>query len=169
MAGIAALSLVANELGRRTQLSPPARLLLSGGLGGLGVISVAIKVGIVSVLSLTGGQGGLSASGKAARAWVNAYLPEAMAPPAPMPRVATDGFRTWRALPTTAPAPRDNPASPEKVALGRKLFHDKTLSRDRSLSCASCHGLAQGGVTMMRGSRPDTWGGGPATATRPRC
>lgn len=37
------------------------------------------------------------------------------------------------------PAPEDNPVTREKVALGRKLFFDKRLSRDRTLSCASCH------------------------------
>ncbi|MEE8537828.1 MAG: cytochrome-c peroxidase, partial [Acidobacteriota bacterium] len=29
--------------------------------------------------------------------------------------------------------------TPAKVALGRQLFFDPILSRDRSLSCASCH------------------------------
>jgi cytochrome c peroxidase len=33
-----------------------------------------------------------------------------------------------------------------KVALGRLLFHDKRLSKDNSLACASCHDLAKGGV-----------------------
>jgi cytochrome c peroxidase len=33
-----------------------------------------------------------------------------------------------------------------KVTLGRALFHDKRLSKDNSLSCASCHDLAAGGV-----------------------
>lgn len=33
-----------------------------------------------------------------------------------------------------------------KVALGRVLFHDKRLSKDNSLACASCHDLAKGGV-----------------------
>lgn len=33
-----------------------------------------------------------------------------------------------------------------KVALGRSLFHDRRLSRDNSISCASCHNLAQGGA-----------------------
>jgi len=37
------------------------------------------------------------------------------------------------------PVPETNPLTPEKVALGRKLFHDTVLSRDRSLSCAGCH------------------------------
>lgn len=35
--------------------------------------------------------------------------------------------------------PADNPMTVEGVALGRYLFYDKNLSRDRSLSCASCH------------------------------
>jgi len=37
------------------------------------------------------------------------------------------------------PIPEDNPLTPEKVALGRRLFFDPILSRDYSLSCASCH------------------------------
>ena len=37
------------------------------------------------------------------------------------------------------PVPEDNPITLEKVALGRKLFFDPILSRDLSLSCASCH------------------------------
>ena len=33
-----------------------------------------------------------------------------------------------------------------KVNLGKSLFHDKRLSKDNSLSCASCHDIAAGGV-----------------------
>ena len=36
-------------------------------------------------------------------------------------------------------SPPDNPMSREKVALGRRLFFDPILSRDRSVACASCH------------------------------
>lgn len=36
--------------------------------------------------------------------------------------------------------------NPFKVALGRALFRDQRLSRDDSISCASCHDLARGGV-----------------------
>jgi cytochrome c peroxidase len=39
---------------------------------------------------------------------------------------------------------------PSRVALGRRLFHDTRLSRDGSLSCASCHGLDSGGVDGRR-------------------
>jgi cytochrome c peroxidase len=32
------------------------------------------------------------------------------------------------------------------VALGRRLFHERRFSADKSVSCASCHDLAKGGV-----------------------
>ena len=35
--------------------------------------------------------------------------------------------------------PRDNPLTGERVVLGNKLFHETALSRDSSISCASCH------------------------------
>src|ERR1041385_7645831 len=37
------------------------------------------------------------------------------------------------------PVPESNPLTREKIALGRKLFFDRRLSRDGTLSCASCH------------------------------
>jgi cytochrome c peroxidase len=37
------------------------------------------------------------------------------------------------------PAPESNPMSQEMAALGRKLFFDPSLSRDRTISCATCH------------------------------
>lgn len=41
--------------------------------------------------------------------------------------------------PENIPFPADNPYTPEKVALGKKLFFDTRLSRDQNISCASCH------------------------------
>ena len=35
--------------------------------------------------------------------------------------------------------PEDNPLTIKGVALGKKLFYDKTLSKDGTQSCASCH------------------------------
>ena len=35
--------------------------------------------------------------------------------------------------------PRDNPLLTQRVALGKKLFHDKSLSKDGTISCATCH------------------------------
>ena len=42
-------------------------------------------------------------------------------------------------LRATAQLPADNPITPEKIALGRQLFFDPALSRDRTVACASCH------------------------------
>ncbi|MEE9423816.1 MAG: cytochrome c peroxidase [Methylococcales bacterium] len=37
------------------------------------------------------------------------------------------------------PIPTDNPQSPAKKALGKRLFFDTRLSADDTISCASCH------------------------------
>ena len=43
------------------------------------------------------------------------------------------------------PIPEQIELNPDQVALGRDLFHDPRLSKDGSVSCASCHDLARGG------------------------
>jgi cytochrome c peroxidase len=40
---------------------------------------------------------------------------------------------------TRAAIPRDNPQTPEKIALGEKLFFDGRLSANGTVACASCH------------------------------
>ncbi|MCI0485145.1 MAG: cytochrome-c peroxidase [Blastocatellia bacterium] len=58
--------------------------------------------------------------------------------------------------------PPDNPMTAEKVALGEKLYFDKRLSADRSVSCATCHdpamALSDGqmvgiGIELKKGAR----------------
>ena len=58
--------------------------------------------------------------------------------------------------PDKIPSPKANPLTPEKADLGRHLFFDTRLSKNRTIACASCHnqafdwgdGLARGiGVT----------------------
>ena len=43
------------------------------------------------------------------------------------------------------PIPADMGTHPEKVALGRALFHDPRLSKDNTTACVSCHDLGSGG------------------------
>ena len=43
------------------------------------------------------------------------------------------------------PIPEQVDVNPAKVELGRTLFHDPVLSKDGTISCASCHDLANGG------------------------
>jgi cytochrome c peroxidase len=53
-----------------------------------------------------------------------------------------DGYRP----PTEIPFPADNPYTPAKAELGRRLFFDPILSGDGTRACATCHvpGLAWG-------------------------
>src|ERR1700739_903520 len=37
------------------------------------------------------------------------------------------------------PVPAENPITAKKVALGHRLFYEKRLSADDTMSCASCH------------------------------
>jgi len=66
------------------------------------------------------------------------------------------------------PLPADNPPTVDSIALGRKLFYDRDLSVDASVSCAFCHdpkkGFSDGqptslGVKSQRGGRnaPTVW------------
>jgi cytochrome c peroxidase len=44
---------------------------------------------------------------------------------------------------TRTVTPPDNPQTPEKIALGQKLFFDGRLSADGTVACATCHGPAR--------------------------
>ncbi len=45
--------------------------------------------------------------------------------------------------------PADNPLTAERIALGRSLFHEQALSRDGTVTCASCH-LSEAGLSDPR-------------------
>ena len=65
---------------------------------------------------------------------------------------ATFGFPgdPARAAEPIKPIPDQTEVHGEKVALGRALFHDPRLSRDDTVSCASCHDLRSGGADGRR-------------------
>lgn len=72
-----------------------------------------------------------------------------------------------QALPTHAPAPADNPATPDKVELGKRLFFDTRLSGDDKTSCATCHQPQKAygdGLALSPGI-----GGKPLTRNTPTC
>ncbi len=61
--------------------------------------------------------------------------------------IKTDGQQKIKAplgLPDLE-VPKDNPMTPEKVALGKRLYFDPRLSYDDTVSCASCHDLRLAG------------------------
>ncbi len=86
------------------------------------------------------------------------------------PRVAASQAPAFQAkVPKGLPAdlyeqliPKDNPMTAQKVVLGEKLFFDKRLSVDKTISCATCHDPATAfaesnmvgiGIEMKKGAR----------------
>ncbi len=77
-------------------------------------------------------------------------------------------FAGFKPLPDRAPIPADNPQTPEKIELGKMLYHDPRLSMDGTVSCNSCHNvMSHGGdgrpvgvgIRGQRGGRgsPTVW------------
>ena len=84
------------------------------------------------------------------------------------------------------PEPSDNPSTPEKIDLGRLLFHDPILSGDRATACVTCHsqywgmgdglslgigvggtgpsGIGRRGPTTTRRNVPSLWNAAYRTA-----
>jgi len=50
-----------------------------------------------------------------------------------------DAMKALYRRPSTIPFPKDNPYTPEKAALGKKLYFDTRISVTSAQSCASCH------------------------------
>ncbi len=68
------------------------------------------------------------------------------------PALAEEGLRDkakglFEPIPQSAPALPGDPATPEKIALGKMLFFDSRLSENQDLSCALCHNPSLGGVS----------------------
>ncbi len=60
--------------------------------------------------------------------------------------VRQDVSPLFQPLPAEAPAPEDNPTTPERVELGHKLFFEPKLSRSGTISCNTCHVVGAAGV-----------------------
>jgi len=61
-------------------------------------------------------------------------VPASAIPPAPLP---------------PPPSPAENPTTPEKAELGKKLFFDRRLSGDGTMNCATCHDPESGYADML--------------------
>jgi cytochrome c peroxidase len=90
--------------------------------------------------------GGLALGGAEERAWANTRGVDAQVSEGEgeRGRVNPRLLRRFRAVANTAPAAM--PDSPAAIELGRALWYDTRLSRDRDLSCNSCHDLQNFGV-----------------------
>ena len=73
---------------------------------------------------------------------------------------ATPGMDAMKAQyrrPATIPFPKENPYTPEKATLGKKLYFDTRLSVTSAQSCASCHGPGFAGVTVWPSVSATAW------------
>src|SRR5262245_9528233 len=57
----------------------------------------------------------------------------------PKEAASTDALKALFRRPASIPFPKDNPYTPEKAALGKKLYFDTRLSVTAAQSCGSCH------------------------------
>jgi len=62
---------------------------------------------------------------------------------------STDAAPEFKGEPVQ-PLPLTTELNADKVALGKKLFHDPLLSGDNTISCASCHDLTRGGTDQAK-------------------
>lgn len=60
-------------------------------------------------------------------------------------------------LPAAPPAIEGNPATPEKLELGRMLYFEPRLSESHTISCNSCHIVGLGGVDLLETSIGHHW------------
>jgi len=84
-------------------------------------------------------------------AWLNADRPQRFGDPKLAWTVGEQKSAVWKlklpaprvsipaGLDAFLPVPEGNPLTPQKVALGKNLFFDARLSRDGTVSCATCH------------------------------
>ncbi|MHA7868734.1 MAG: cytochrome-c peroxidase [Salipiger thiooxidans] len=75
-----------------------------------------------------------------------------------------DALEYFSPLPSTIPAVRENPITPQKIDLGKALFFDPRMSASGVFSCNSCHNLATGGDDNLETSIGHGWQKGPRNA-----
>ncbi|MBN2809294.1 MAG: cytochrome-c peroxidase [Deltaproteobacteria bacterium] len=79
----------------------------------------------------------------------------------PLMTTAKDYFKP---IPATPPVLKDNPATPEKIELGKILYFDPRLSSSALISCNTCHNVGLGGADFQETSTGHGWRKGPRNA-----
>jgi len=69
--------------------------------------------------------------------------------------------KNFEPVPVNPPVLEGNPATPEKIELGKMLFFDPRLSSSWLISCNTCHNLSLGGVDLLDTSIGHGWAQGP--------
>jgi cytochrome c peroxidase len=75
--------------------------------------------------------------------------------------VGDEARNTFEPIPFGMPEMKNNPASSDKIELGKTLFFDPRLSRSGLISCNSCHNVGMGGDDFQETSTGHGWQQGP--------
>nr|WP_302504126.1 cytochrome-c peroxidase [Geoalkalibacter halelectricus] len=67
----------------------------------------------------------------------------------------------FQPIPDTPPVLDGNPATPERVDLGRMLYFDPRLSKSQLISCQTCHNVGLAGADLQEVSTGHGWQRGP--------
>jgi len=96
---------------------------------------MSVRVVLVSVL----------AAATLTTGWQRAAIPQVLPIPKAGPLAQPKSMHQVGvpAAATRAAIPPDNPQTPEKIALGQKLFFDGRLSADGTVACSTCHDPAR--------------------------
>lgn len=132
------VGMVQLELGPFSRLAGEGKWLLTGAFG-MGLLAFSLKIGVAIAVA--------KAPEWSVAPFVAAHPKHQLQDDSGAGRIVNPAAPlaarvVWQALPAQAPAPADNPTTPAKVALGKRLFFEKRLSADGTLSCASCHDLS---------------------------
>ncbi|MDD2898218.1 MAG: cytochrome-c peroxidase [Desulfuromonadaceae bacterium] len=71
---------------------------------------------------------------------------------------------TFKPVPAKPPVLKNNPATPQKIELGKMLFFEPRLSSSNLISCNTCHNVGLGGVDIQETSTGHGWQKGPRNA-----
>lgn len=148
------LSMVHFELGPAVRLAPRRRWLLAAALGS-GILAFSFKLLLIIAIAffpqyvihplLEGDAPAPKTGAVASRPKPTRYtwvaLPEREERRERQENAPVSSTYVWQALPEEPPSPVSNPTTAAKAALGERLFFDPSLSRDGTVSCASCHDI----------------------------
>jgi cytochrome c peroxidase len=70
----------------------------------------------------------------------------------------------FKPIPTYPPELENNPATPDKIELGKMLYFEPRLSRSALISCNTCHNVGLGGADYQVTSTGHGWQRGPRNA-----
>ncbi len=69
--------------------------------------------------------------------------------------------QTFQPIPHEAPAIKGNPATPDKIQLGKMLYFEPRLSKSALVSCNFCHNVGMGGDDFQETATGHGWQRGP--------